>query len=319
MRLLLLRSAWGLPRIRNDPRRTIAAVRTAGFDGIEASLEDIGESFSERKALVAAAQAEGATLVLSAYSSWTSYIGPYDARSSAREHAANLKRELQSIAELATSLPGRSPVLKVNAHSGSDAWNENQAHEFFDAVMTEQAAIGSALPPVSHETHRGRYLCCPFATARMLALVPTLRLTSDFSHWVVKCERLLDTPEERALLESIIAPAVDHIHARIATAQSPQVLDVAHSSVRRAAERHYEWWEQVWAVHEATSHSRVITATVEYGPIEVAEDGEYVGYTPASMELKPVAGADFCTTLETARHALERRFELWHGRACRMR
>jgi sugar phosphate isomerase/epimerase len=295
-------------------------VRAAGFDGIEASLDDIGASLVDRKALVSAAQAEGVTLVLSAYSSWTSYVGPFDAKASVREHAANLSRDFRQIADLATTLPrGRSPVLKVNAHSGSDAWSENQAHEFFDAAMTEQAAIGSALPPVSHETHRGRYLCCPFATARMLTLVPALRLTSDFSHWVVKCERLLDTPEERALLESVIAPAVDHIHARIGTPQSPQVLDVTHNSARRAADRHYEWWEQVWASHEATSLSRVITATVEYGPTEVAEDGEYVGYTPTNLDLKPVAGVEFSTTLEGARHALERRFESWHGKGCRMR
>jgi len=64
--------------------------------------------------------------------------------------------------------------------------------------------------------------------------VPSLRLTSDFSHWVVKCERLLDSAEELRLLTSTIAPAVDHVHARIGTAQSPQVADVEHVAVAQA-------------------------------------------------------------------------------------
>ena len=47
---------------------------------------------------------------------------------------------------------------------------------------------------------------------------------------VVKCERLLDSPEETALLAAEIAPAVDHLHARIGTAQSSQVAHhIAHT------------------------------------------------------------------------------------------
>ena len=51
---------------------------------------------------------------------------------------------------------------------------------------------------------------------------------------MVKCERLLDSAEERRLLTSTIAPAVDHVHARIGTAQSPQVADVEHAAVAQA-------------------------------------------------------------------------------------
>ena len=32
--------------------------------------------------------------------------------------------------------------------------------------------------------------------ARLLKRVPSLRLTADLSHWVLKTERLLDAPEE---------------------------------------------------------------------------------------------------------------------------
>ena len=163
--------------------------------------------------------------------------------------------------------------------------------------------------------HRGRFLGCPFATARLVRSVPTLRLTSDFSHWVVKCERLLDTEEESALLDEVIAPAVDHVHARIGTPQAPQVADVASCTVRAAAERHYAWWETVWATREARSisgRSAVATATLEYGPVEVS-GREYVGYTPVTLQLEPVAGAPLEETLEAARGALRARFESWHG------
>ena len=78
---------------------------------------------------------------------------------------------------------------------------------------------------MAHETHRGRYLCCPFATARLLGRVPSLRLTADLSHWVLKTERLLDAPEEARLLGACIAPAVDHLHARLGAPQLPQLSD----------------------------------------------------------------------------------------------
>lgn len=86
-----------------------------------------------------------------------------------------------------------SPVLRVNAHSGSDSWTEDEGAAFLARALGAAVRLGGALPPVSHETHRARVLCCPFATARLLRRLPQLRLTSDFSHWVVKAERLLDT------------------------------------------------------------------------------------------------------------------------------
>ena len=79
MRLVLFRSAWGL-NLRADAARACASVRAAGFDGIEASLTDIGGSQAERLAFGKAAQAEGLELILSAYSSWVNYEGVCEAR-----------------------------------------------------------------------------------------------------------------------------------------------------------------------------------------------------------------------------------------------
>ena len=307
MRSRVLRSAWGLTGLRTDARRALAGVREAGFDGLEASLSDIGSTSEERRNFVAAAQAEDLSLILSAYSSWPNYEGdfesiPLDA------HLSNLSSEFREIAALHTSLPAGSPIIGVNAHSGSDAWTESENVDFFARAL--EASDGCELPNVSHETHRARALCCPFVTARLLAAVPRLRLTSDFSHWVLKCERLLDAPAEAALLRDTIAPAVDHLHARIGTPQQPQVADVEAASVRGAAERFYSFWTEVWTAAQRRSLSRRdFTATVEYGPVELSDAGEYVGYTPVDAALQPVARRPHDETLRASADALRARFE----------
>ena len=313
MRLRLLRSAWGLPQFRSgDCRQTMARLRGQGWHGLEASLHDIGATASERRECLMAAQAEGLHVIMSAYSSWQNYDGPFEDRT-VQEHGDGLHAQIREIAELNASLSGPSPLLRVNAHSGSDAWSEPEAVAFFERAVGDACGLD-----VSHETHRGRYLCCPFATARLLEKVPSLRLTSDFSHWVVKCERLLDSNAEHALLRSALAPAVDHLHARIGMPQSPQVADVEHSSVARSAERFYSWWEAVWTAREARSVSgrdAVLTATIEYGPVEISDAGgtEYCGYTPVDLALEPVAKVELETTLDRARQRLEERFERWHA------
>ena len=318
-RLLSIRSAWGLRGLASgDRRRTFAALRAQGWDGVEASLVDIGSTHEERRACVDAARNESMALILSAYSSWHNYEGPFDAELTVSGHGEAFAFELREIAELHTASPAASsPIVRINAHSGSDAWGESEAHDFFEAALATASSHGDNLPPVSHETHRGRYLCCPFATARLLHAQPSLRLTSDFSHWVVKCERLLDTPQETALLHGVLAGAVDHLHARIGTPQAPQVARVTDAAVQHAAERHYAWWAAVWDAREAATLSgrdATLSATVEYGPVEVRdEDGAYVGYTPVGRDLEPIAGVDFESVLLEARGELGRRFEEWHG------
>ena len=316
MRLKLFRSAWGL-NLRADAARACSQVRAAGFDGLEASLSDIGSSEAERRAFGRAAQAEGLELILSAYSSWVNYEGACESSKPVPAHVSSTMGDLRSVAELCDSLGERALglVRLVNAHSGSDAWGEAEAREYFEAVAAQTPALGDSLPPIAHETHRGRYLCCPFATARMLTLVPGLRLTSDLSHWVVKTERLLDTREEAALLRETIAPAVDHIHARLGAPQLPQLADPADPSHAHAAHRFYAFWAECWSAREAaalSSRGAVATATVEYGPAERDERGDYAGYTPVDMQGWPVAGCGLDETLAVASAELRNRFDTWH-------
>mmetsp|Transcript_16187 Transcript_16187/g.54508 ORF Transcript_16187/g.54508 Transcript_16187/m.54508 type:complete len:331 (+) Transcript_16187:152-1144(+) len=322
MRLLVLRSAWGLRGLRDAPARTLAGLRSAGFDGLEASLEDLGASAEARAEAVRAARDEGLSLIISAYSSWANYEGPATEQllSTPSAHLDRLTRELEAIAEASVAAGPLSPVLRVNAHSGSDAWSEDEAAAFL-ASAVEAASRVEALPPVSHETHRGRALCCPFATARLLRRVPQLRLTSDLSHWVVKTERMLDTAPEQELLLRQVAPAVDHLHARVGTPQAPQVASLAESATTaRAAERFYGWWEACWAAAEArslSSRDSTLTATVEYGPAELGEDGQVLAgsYSPLDLHGRHVSGVGLDDTLADAAAALRSRFERWHANA----
>jgi hypothetical protein len=210
-----------------------------------------------------------------------------------------------------------SPVERINVHSGSDAWGEEEAVDFLCRAVATTAQLGN-LPPASHETHRGRILCCPFITARILGRVPGLRLTSDFSHWVLKTERMLDTDAEASLLRRVIAPAVDHLHARIGTPQAPQVACVSPDARTGAsAERFYAWWEDVWDAQLACSPNSRMTATIEYGPPELDPVTGRVlpgSYTPLDLRGQPVGGAALDETIGAAAGALRRRFDGWHAR-----
>jgi len=228
--------------------------------------------------------------------------------------------DLSQIGELHKGAGSDSPIERINAHSGSDAWGEIDSIEYLTRALSLSSRIGYALPPISHETHRGRILCCPFATARVLDVLPDLRLTSDFSHWVIKTERMLDTPLEVMLLRQKVAPCVEHLHARIGTPQAPQVISVLPNALTtRAAQRFYEWWEDVWDAQWAASRPSVVTATVEYGPPEMDRvTGQILpgSYTPVDACGQPVSGQHLEVTLQAASSALRSRFKKWRATAC---
>jgi len=154
-------------------------------------------------------------------------------------------------------------------------WSDGEAVAFFDAIHRGLGKLGTGVPRVSHETHRGRLLSSPFSTARILDALPVEKrpwLTSDFSHWVTTsglsfpvvsndasdfplkraracaalilnlcslAERLLDTPKERELLARLV-PSVVHLHARLGTPQTPQVDRICNAHQAESRERFYQ-------------------------------------------------------------------------------
>jgi hypothetical protein len=127
------------------------------------------------------------------------------------------------------------------------------------------------------ETHRSRSLFNPWVTQRLVRALPELKLTADFSHWCVVCERLMDT--ELDVIEAI-APQVVHIHARVGYDQGPQVPHPAAPEYAGVLQAHQRWWESIWRAQLAAGRE-VSSMTPEFGP-----DG-YLHQLPFSGE--PVA------------------------------
>lgn len=125
------------------------------------------------------------------------------------EHIADVYRQLQ----LGRALEPRW----VTIIGGCDAWSLEQSVRFFGETQELAARMGIAC---SFETHRSRSLFNPWTTLAILERLPDLRLTCDFSHWVVVMERQLD--EEWDVVREVARHA-HHIHARVGYAQGPQV------------------------------------------------------------------------------------------------
>ena len=150
------------------------------------------------------------------------------------------------------------PIL-VNSHTGSDRWSEQQSQDFFAQALAFEASLDI---PVAHETHRGRILFNPWITQRLLRQFSSLRLTCDLSHWVVVCERLLDT--ELEIIQECAERCI-HLHTRVGYEEGPQVPDPRAPEYQRHLEAHEHWWDIIWAAQARKGHM-VSTLTAEYGP-----------------------------------------------------
>jgi len=156
---------------------------------------------------------------------------------------------------------------------GSDSWPLPVAIDFFGRALEFGKIVGTEL---SFETHRSRPTFHPWLTAELLRALPELRLTCDFSHWCVVCERL---PDDEAVLELAISRA-RHVHARVGYAQGPQVPDPRAPEYEAELLAHEGWWRRI-AIAAAKRGQASLTVTPEFGP-----DG-YLQQAPFSK--RPVA------------------------------
>jgi len=156
---------------------------------------------------------------------------------------------------------------------GSDSWPLSIAVDFFGRALELGKKAGAEL---SFETHRSRPTFHPWATAELLRALPELRLTCDFSHWCVVCERL---PDDEPVLELAISRA-RHVHARVGYAQGPQVPDPRAPEYEAELLAHEGWWQRI-ALAAAKRGQAILSVTPEFGP-----DG-YLQHAPFSR--RPVA------------------------------
>lgn len=167
------------------------------------------------------------------------------------KHKEHFKRHLYNLAEA-------TPLL-VNSHTGMDFFTFAQNAELLEIAKTIEEETNVV---ITHETHRSRFAFAAHVCLKYLKEFPFLKLTSDLSHWCCVAETLLDN-QEKAVLKAI--DHTYHIHARVGSSQSPQVIDPRDPIYSEELNQFKKWW--LLMIREAKIKKRnFISITTEYGP-----------------------------------------------------
>jgi len=264
MQIQFYKTLWGHA---GSFEQAVAQAIEHEFSGIEASLPKatdvplmVDQVLEERARLLAEHKLEWILEICTA----GSYVP--DRRASVEQHLADLKQQLLAAAPYKPKF--------ANVIGGCDAWSHEQSYRFFSEALELSASLGILC---SFETHRGRSFFNPWTTLALIERLPALKLTCDFSHWCVVCERLIDS--ELDIIKRIAVQA-HHIHGRVGYDQGPQVPHPAAPEYAEALMAHRGWWEQLWLSQLKRGYA-VTTMTPEFGP-----DG-YMHLIPFSRQ--PVA------------------------------
>jgi sugar phosphate isomerase/epimerase len=241
MKLEIFRTLWGY---RASKAQALDELLEAGFNGMEARLPLTPAERAEFGAFLRANQVPYIATVFTAYD-----VLPEQSATTA-EHLIDLEQKLAWSTELAPRF--------VNVLAGNDRWQLPQQVDFFGQALEVARKHGQT---VTFETHRARSLFNPWVTLELIRQLPDLRFTSDISHWVVTCERLLDDPEDDL---SAFVERVHHIQARVGYDQGPQVPHPAAPEYSRELAFHQQHWEAVWKSQQAQGF-QVSTMTPEFG------------------------------------------------------
>ncbi|WP_136465374.1 sugar phosphate isomerase/epimerase family protein [Flagellimonas onchidii] len=167
------------------------------------------------------------------------------------KHKEQYKGHLYNLAEA-------NPLL-INSHTGMDFFSFGQNAELIEMAMKIEEEMGVT---ITHETHRSRFSFAAHVCHAFLKEYPKLKLTSDFSHWCCVAETLLENQSDAV---NLAIERSYHIHARVGSAQSPQVIDPRSDTYALELKHFMNWWKQM--LLDAQAHGReYITITPEYGP-----------------------------------------------------
>ena len=242
MQLDLFKTLWGHEGTVEEA--ALLAV-DAGFAGIEAPAPQDDAALDAFASVLAAHNLDYVAEICTT----GSYVP--DRNATPDEHLVSLESKIE-----------RSLLLKprfCNVMGGCDAWPLDVQIDFFRRAHALAEKHGVLC---SFETHRGRSFFNPWVTRDVLRALPQLRITCDFSHWVVVCERLMDS-EMDTIIE--VAEQAHHIHSRVGYDQGPQVPHPRAPEYAEALASHERCWDAIWDA-QARQGYQTTTMTPEFGP-----------------------------------------------------
>ena len=242
MQLKVFKTLWGHD---GTPAEAARLAVDAGFAGIEAPAPEDPADFD---ALGSALSDHGLDYIAEICTAG-SYVP--DRSATPEQHLDSLAEKLELSAPLAPRF--------CNLMTGCDAWPLDVQIDYFTRAHALGVEHGMLL---SFETHRGRSLFNPWVTRDVLRAVPDMVITCDFSHWVVVCERLMDS--EWDTIEEV-ARRAHHIHGRVGYDQGPQVPHPAAPEYAAALASHRRCWEAIWLAQIERGYT-LTTMTPEFGP-----------------------------------------------------
>lgn len=242
MQLDLFRTLWGVEKPLSD---IAVALKDSGFTGVEARIPT---TLKARQMFAQTLKETGLDYIAVLFSGGD--VIP-DQAETPEQHLMRMAQFLTYAAEL-------NPRF-VNVLAGNDRWPLAQQVTFFGQALELAKEKGVSC---CFETHRGSALYSPWVTLELIRQLPELQFTMDISHWVVVCERLLDSSDDD--LDAFIQ-RVGHIQARVGYDQGAQVPHPAAPEYQQALAFHQSMWEAVWQVHLKAGHEKT-TMTTEFGP-----------------------------------------------------
>ena len=234
MQLKLVKSLWGMEGALEEKVRRIAE---AGYAAVESQVPDDHQIDSLMR-LLGEYRLEFVAMVITE--------GP-----GCEDHFTSFRVKIERAR--------RTAPLSINVHGGKDWWPFDQQKAFYAEALEIERKIGIE---VNHETHRGRPMFTPSATARLLHEFPSLHINADFSHFVNVCESLLeDQTEEMALCIS----RARHVHGRVGHEEGPQVNDPRAPEWSRHIAAHEAWWDEIVRTR-LKAGAEYFTFNPEFGP-----------------------------------------------------
>jgi sugar phosphate isomerase/epimerase len=168
-----------------------------------------------------------------------------------RDHIASLEQQLD--------YARRCRPLFVNTHAGRDVFPFEENVRIFERLLALSRESSLA---ILVETHRGRALYSAVETRRYLEALPELRLTADFSHWMVVHESNLADQEANVRLA---VERSSYVHGRVGYEEGPQVPHPLAPEWRGHVENHLRLWQRILD-HHRTAGADAFYVTPEFGP-----------------------------------------------------